>query len=260
MSRRFLPFIFLLCGYGTPAAAAESARIEVDFGTPIAVKSMAGFLGSAGPAKPANEMISPIRPQIWRTAAVRRDIKERFRASGARIVYMMSYGFDAKSDWGGLGPPYKDGFKNFDEKWAPHYQELVRSNSGIPIIWDFWNEPNYKANWVGSETQLFETYSRVYKVVRSVDPHAIIGGLSTSTYDKGLLTRFLDYELGAGAEVNFLSWHELNAADTRIPEVQARTDCGLPPLSGSRRCGLRREGMLAGLAERSGLTKRELLE
>lgn len=221
MHKRLAVYFSLLC-FPIPVAALQAIlpyNLSVDFASPSARKPLSGFLASFDLFSPPDSKVSVLRPALWRTAALRPEIRYRMQTMGARVEFMLSNGHTAKDNWGGLGQPDANNFGNFSA-WENYITSTVQNMAGFNLLWDVWNEPDHKVNWSSDATAFYEMYHRVYDVLRrSLGPSAMIGGPSISRYDKTYLTNFLDYCLQAGVQVNFLSWHELDEADPAIPTV-----------------------------------------
>jgi hypothetical protein len=200
------------------AEQTSNALVEVNFSKATPVNSMSGFLHSIGADKPADKMISPLKPKQWRTGETNPAIYERLKKSGARIQIVLS------DFWGYPG-------LNTNRKWAyqtgrefeDFVRQTARAHNSKQIIWDVWNEPDdlRLPFWKGTFSQFCETYLRAYRVLREeLGPDAVIGGPSFSRYNKSRIKEFLDFCAANGCEVNFLSWHELD--DRKITGIADR--------------------------------------
>jgi xylan 1,4-beta-xylosidase len=196
-------------------AQTVEPTITVDFAAQEpGVRSMSGFLHGMSAGKPADSLLQPLQPKLWRVANLAQ--YNRIIEMGARVELVTS------DTWGypfqeGNRPPYE----NYT-KWENHIRKLARDSKGKQIIWDIWNEPNggVPPFWKGTREQLFETYERAYRVLREeLGPAAMIGGPSITDYDRNYIVAFLEYCRAKGIEVNFLSWHELLKADEDIPSI-----------------------------------------
>jgi xylan 1,4-beta-xylosidase len=201
--------VLLIAYLGQPRAIAQlRSNVTVDFGQPATgTISMSGILHGIDTAKPPDSSIKPLQPKLWR--AGRLDIYDRVIASGAEFQLVVS------DLWGYGSNPNGWPYQNYPA-WEAFIRQLAQQNKGKKIIWDVWNEPDWKDPfWNGSREQFFETYKRAYKILREeLGPSAMIGGPSLGRYSKEYLAAFLDYCKANKLEVNFLSWHELN--DTMI--------------------------------------------
>jgi len=189
--------------------SSQTANIQVDFSQSRSpVRSMTGFLHGATPSVPSESMIVPLKISLWRTRDL--NMYNRIVGLGARMQFILLSGW---GEGGKKGYPYLN-----PTQWRKDVLDTASSTIGKDITWDSWNEPNNPRYWKGTPQQLFETYKISFEAIRSVLPHAIIGGPSLTHYDPIYIKDFLEYCLANKLEVNFLSWHEVN--DLGIPEVQ----------------------------------------
>lgn len=187
-----------------PVFGQQQAQIEVDFANrQTDIHSMSGFLYGATAEGPPDNIITPLKPNLWRTSWF--NAYTRLTGFNAQFQLLLS------DTWGygkGNRPwPYQD-----YPAWEARVKQLAQQHKDKNIIWDVWNEPDLKDPfWNGTRQQFFETYKRAYTVLRQeLGPTAMIGGPSITKYDKNFITEFLDYCKDNNLEVNFLSWHELN--------------------------------------------------
>jgi|GEM_PF-501300 len=223
-------------------APEGAVRVEVHFGTPLAVRSAAGFLHGVGASEPHDSLVRALRPAMWRIgdpdryARLVRTFPDA--ASRPRITFVLSDQWGYPSYPGGdvHGWPYEDW-----EKWEAFVRAQALRHRDKGLLWEVWNEPDVKPrHWDGTPAQFRETYLRAYRILREVlGPQAMIGGPGFSSFDawtnpQGLNTRalmrdFLEFcsqqELrgraagaapGATCGADFLTWHELHADVRRI--------------------------------------------
>ncbi len=194
---------------------SNMVNVTVDFAQPVAVKSMSGVIHGMSDNAPGDNLVQPLRPRLWRLGGMEDPLYNRVIRFGARpqLVLSDTYGYPFQN-WHGKKAPYQDW-----TAWENHVRQIARRYKNKNLLWDVWNEPD-GIFWNGSREQFFETYVRAYRVLRQeLGPAALIGGPSLDSYEKDYIAQFLDYALAKGAEVNFLSWHELIEADTNIPGV-----------------------------------------
>ncbi len=181
----------------------QTGNITIDFAAQrTGVNSASGFLYGISGTQPPDNMITPLKPKLWRTSQL--DLYPRITGLGSQFQLLLS-------DTWGYGAPRGWPYDNY-QKWEEHVRQIAQQNKDKVIIWDIWNEPDLRDPfWKGSREQFFETYKRAYQVLRQeLGPNAIIGGPSITNYDQRYLTAFLNYCKANNLEVNFLSWHELN--------------------------------------------------
>jgi xylan 1,4-beta-xylosidase len=211
-----LSILFLQALVCSELAIAQTAEptITVDFATrELGVHSMSGFLHAMTETKPADSLLRPLQPKLWRL----RDLTfyDRIVGMGARVELMVS------DTWGYPFQKWNPPYENYT-KWENYIRKLAQDTKGKKIIWDIWNEPNggIPPFWNGTREQLFRTYEQAYRVLREeLGPTAMIGGPSVADYDRDYIIAFLEYCRKHGVEVNFLSWHELLEADEDIPSI-----------------------------------------
>ncbi len=222
ISKLIVLLLFGLICSRIAAAQTEAPTITVDFATQeTGVRSMSGFLHGMSTAKPADSMLRPLQPKLWRVGDLA--LYNRAIRMGARVQLIVSDTWGYPFQEGNTNrPPYED-----YTKWENHVRRLAQNNKGKQIIWDIWNEPKggVPPFWNGTREQLFQTYERAYRVLREeLGPTAMIGGPSVADYDRDYIVAFLEYCRGRGLEVNFLSWHELLKADEDIPSVTSHLE------------------------------------
>lgn len=82
--------------------------------------------------------------------------------------------------------------------------------------WDFWNEPDLRFYWLGTQEELFKTYDYAAAAIKKALPSARVGGLGTAGGGEPPLFRaFLDHCAsgrnyctgGKGAPLDFITFH-----------------------------------------------------
>ncbi|HEX8673329.1 MAG TPA: hypothetical protein VF710_15650 [Longimicrobium sp.] len=156
------------------------------------------------------DLITPLKPRLWRDRDVRN--YTRVTDAGARYMFLSSDLWGYPLDKWPRGRPWVDttAYKQF-------MRTLAEERRGLSLIWDIWDKPDPFSgplylggeHWDGLEQQFFETYLRAYRVLREVlGPDVPVAGPSITRYDAGMLTRFADFCLANGCEINVLTWHE----------------------------------------------------
>jgi xylan 1,4-beta-xylosidase len=202
----------------------QRQSVDVDFGAAgQRVVSMAGLLRGADERMPPQELIEPLGIHLWKG-----DLKQydRAMAIGALYEYVLStsWPIPGSPKWRQQGPPYKNAANPDWSAWERHVRDEVERHRGKRIYWDIWNEPNGSKYWEGSRELFFETFARACRVIRDVSgPDTMIGGPCLAhSYDREYIQALLEHCLSARAEVNFLSWHELDGSrKARIRDVEA---------------------------------------
>lgn len=184
------------------AAAKPAARSTVDFADPLTVKSMSGFLNSIHLPLPPRAIIEPLRPKLWRSNDLR--LYDDIRSWGAKFEGPLSdaWGYPIDGNW---VPPYADFVR-----WEDFVRTTAKQTAGRSIFWDIWNEPDTAGGWGGTRPQFFDTYAKAVTVIKeTLGPDTDVGGPSLSHFDRQFLDEFTIYCATKRAEVNFLTWHEL---------------------------------------------------
>jgi hypothetical protein len=151
---------------------------------------------------PGDEMIVPLKPKLWRTGTLAKEIRPRVDEFGSRFTLVCSdmWGYDANKAPYLMYPAYEE-----------RMRQIARAGGERNDIYDIWNEPNGKEFWNGTSQQFLETFKRGHDAIRSVRPDAVIAGPSMAGYDHRALTQFLDYCLAHKIKLNVLTWHEFRA-------------------------------------------------
>lgn len=97
------------------------------------------------------------------------------------------------------------------DTFADHFEQTDR-----PVAYqEIWNEPDFgTVFFTGTQAEYFDMYRDGVQGIRSGDPDAVVGGLS-SAYRTAWITPFLDYVDTNNLPLDFLSFHQYpgNAAD-----------------------------------------------
>lgn len=188
---------------GRPVSAAGNrVGAFVEFASPIACRSMNGFLNSIHPTNPPVERIRPLRPKLWRSNEIR--LHGAIESWGAKFEGVLSdgWGYPLNGNW---KPPHED-----MPAWEAFVRRIAEMTRGKEIYWDIWNEPDTAGSWGGPRDAFFATWIRAAEILRQVlGPATWIGGPSTSSFQPKFFDAFLSSCLNAGCAVNFLCWHEL---------------------------------------------------
>lgn len=181
-----------------------------------------GFLNSFGVDKPADEMISPLKPKLFRVRADDQFLfapgfYERVTALGARIQatltapYVIKYVGYAQ---GGLDESSNNwpGDNNDWTLWENFVEEVILKAKARKLVveWDIWNEPDLRTRtyWKRSKEQYFETWTRAVSKIRTIDREAMVVGPSYTNEDIEYLKDFLLYARDRNVLPDVLSWHE----------------------------------------------------
>lgn len=195
----------LVVALALTAGTASADVVAVDFGRPVAARSVFGVLHGIDMRRPPDRMVAPLAPRWWRGDLFTTPYA-RVHRLGARYIVVVSdlWGYPG-ANWYGGRPPWED-----LDAWAAFVRRLAREHPDDRLIWDVWNEPDQPYFWNGTQEQFHRTYRTAYVVLREeLGPRAIISGPSTSAFRWSWLVGLLEYCRQADCEVNALSWHEL---------------------------------------------------
>jgi hypothetical protein len=206
--------------------------VTVDFANDLgpATQRACGFLHAMSADLPADELIFPLKPKMFRMRATPHletggafACYERVTRLGAtlQLVISDSQGCGRKGWWPGDEGDWS--------RWEDLVAELVgqAAQAGARFHWDIWNEPDIPQFWnptpkdaTATWNRFKETWIRGYTTIRTMDPDAVIVGPSTSRFSGNLfsVTDFLAFAAKEGVLPDILAWHEWNPA-TVIPHV-----------------------------------------
>lgn len=195
---------------GTPVA------VTVHADRPLATAgSMNGFLHSLSEDDPADELVRPLAPRLWRSDLTRAPI-DRARSFGARYQLVLSdlWGYPA-NDWNGRGPPWAD-----LASWEAFVRRAARDHTDDRLSWDIWNEPDGPTFWSGGRERFFETYAVANRVLREeLGKEVEIVGPSVSRWSPKFIDAFLGHCLAESCQISALSWHENPRPQDRISDT-----------------------------------------
>lgn len=205
----------LACDTGTSPESGPST-VSVDFSRPAAAApSMTGFLHGFDADSPADSLVEPLRPALWRAGALAVAPGGRGRAErlGMRPVLLLS------DLWGyhfGTHPePHTDW-----AAWEAFVRQVARNTRGQGYIYDVWNEPDIPIFWAGTEAQFFETFRRAERVLRQeLGSEAVLAGPSYANWDPARFTAFMDRARASGTRIEVLTWHEFHL-DPTLPLIE----------------------------------------
>jgi len=209
-----LLFALLAPAHGAPAPQAASpplsvanSIVSVDFGKPVAhVHSMVGFLHGSNATTPGDDRLLPLHPALWRIGYMWMQNRDRLAKLHVPTILILS------DSWGSRVP------KTMGE-WDGFVHAMVKNANGLPFTWDVMNEPDLSYSFKGTPEQYSEMFAHASQILHAqLGPQTAVSGPSISHYDPQYLANFLDYCKAHGAQVDVLSWHELND-DTNVHAV-----------------------------------------
>jgi xylan 1,4-beta-xylosidase len=194
---------------------ARVPTVRVGFAEPRDRPSMVGFVHGMDSRRPANELIEPLAPALWRGKL--RDVPyDRVQEVGGRYTYVLS------DRWGYPGVGKRPPYENF-KAWERFVRKTARGSRRGNVLWDIWNEPNDSWFWQGTAEQFYETYRIAENVLRQeLGPDVVVGGPSTLGWRSDWVTGLLEWCRTRGCQVNVLSWHELTSGP--IPNIAQRLE------------------------------------
>ena len=199
-----------------PSPPPAEATVDVDAATPVSTRgSMNGFIHSLSATEPAETVVAPLAPRLWRSDLVRAPL-ERATALGARYQLVLSdlWGYPANG-WNGRGPPWAD-----LGAWERFVRRVARDHRGRSIGWDIWNEPDGATFWEGGRDRFLPTYAVANRALREeLGAGVEIAGPSVSRWSPLWIEAFLDHCLAERCRISALSWHENLRPDDPIGAV-----------------------------------------
>src|ERR1700733_14335677 len=92
------------------------------------------------------------------------------------------------------------------EDWRTFVRVIVTHCKGRVAAYEIWNEPNLKSYWTGDVDKLVLLTREASKIIRSIDPQAIIVSPSiTGSYGTKWFAEFLSK--GGGEDVDVIGYH-----------------------------------------------------
>lgn len=169
---------------------------------------MIGFLGSVTTAAPADALVLPLKPLLWRTG----------RQGDAFAMYSRFNNWGVKrqllllSDFRNIAPTQAI-FEQYGYGALADSLSRRANNLGYHFEWDLFNEPNdsLKNDFNGFMTRYWNTS---YNAIRKNIPGAIIHGPSTTINNSGnfkadsmLVYQFIDAAIAANTLPDYINWH-----------------------------------------------------
>jgi hypothetical protein len=112
------------------------------------------------------------------------------------------------------------------EAWQSIVRDLayhILDQDHIPVAyWSVWNEPDGgTGSWAGTMAQYLSLYQATVNGVRSVDPHAVVGGAETKGLDVDWVSALMAFCASQHLPLNFVSWHYYSGDLDDIPGARA---------------------------------------
>ena len=208
-----------------PSPAARPATAEIDFGKPAGpvTARASGFLLSVGNTSPPDNMIAPLKPQLFRDD-VYGYAHHPDSGEGMLEVYPRLYAMGVRHFQFVLSDDLRYDQMRESDKWPgdhgdwSEWETLVTANvkavqaAGDTIEYDIWNEPDSRTFWDRSWDQFLELYARTYRLIRQLDPKAQIIGPNIAWFEEGKMKSFFLYAKANQVLPDIVAWHE-NASE-----------------------------------------------
>lgn len=96
------------------------------------------------------------------------------------------------------------------EDWDEFVTTLVTRYKGRIASYELWNEPNAAGFWTGSQQQMVDMAARAYRIIKSIDPQAVVVSPAASSTGWPLphdiwLDQYLS--AGGGKYADVIGWH-----------------------------------------------------
>jgi xylan 1,4-beta-xylosidase len=131
---------------------------------------------------------------------------QSIRAIGADVYYRVGRSLQAEPRPVTDPDKYADVLKHvvmhYNKGWAGGFQNSVK-------YWEFWDEPEFKAFWPGTPTELYAFYGKSARAVKSVDTWSKFGAIGKAfAHTPGpFREEFLDFVVANKLPLDFYSWH-----------------------------------------------------
>ncbi|HUJ75847.1 MAG TPA: hypothetical protein VL359_13375, partial [bacterium] len=165
-----------------------------------------GFLYgfSSDGSRPSDGLAAPLKVRLHRAR-----IEDTLAQAGRMQTLGVQQQIVVSDAWGYNGAyPGDHGNWGKWEKFIRQQLDLVRK-AGVRPQLDLWNEPDHGAFWKRTPEQFIETWVRACRIVRAVEPSAVIVGPSWSNVHPGQrrFDEFLLYCRAHGALPDYITWH-----------------------------------------------------
>jgi len=184
---------------------AETVQVDLSREDGIPNYCAAGFLHGIKDSVP-DEMIRPLKLRLERTGKANTwQQAERLKALGIEQQLIIE-------GWGWGEDKEHPGDNGRWDRWEALVSNVVTETKarGITVQWDLWNEPDYIYFWRRSPEQFDETWKRAYRVVRKLDPDAIIAGPGWSgemDVYSARFRQFLEFCKENDVAPDYFCWH-----------------------------------------------------
>lgn len=205
------------------------AELTVDLQRTLgpATQRACGFLHGITGGSPDAALLEPLKIRYVRgrphagwglPGLLDTDVAQRLQRPGLRLALGVYY-YDKKQVAGRSGQQeYWPGDQDDWTSWEAIVAGTVREASARKLAchWVLWNEPDHPRYWQRDNARFLETWRRAYRVVKDLDPQAIITGPTITRYSLPYLTAFLTYCRDHGCVPDLVTWHELTRTEQHI--------------------------------------------
>ncbi|MEU4745724.1 hypothetical protein AB0G02_35390, partial [Actinosynnema sp. NPDC023658] len=192
--------------------AAETLRVDLATTTGAFRGGATGILYGLGDAGvPSRDLIAGMKP---RTIAQKPPdgeqhpngdalvVADDLFASGGADVYINSQ--DIYSAW-----PYQDlGVDDYLARLRPQLEKVAARPDRDRFVWTIFNEPDWiwYGDWATKKDRFLADWTKVYRTVKSVLPHARIDGPGDAAYRPDRLRDFLTYAAANDVLPDIVTW------------------------------------------------------
>jgi hypothetical protein len=213
----------------TVAADTTPVNVTVDYSIDKGPSDQvaSGFLHGMKADDPPQHLIDAIEVRTIRGADHHPNLPslfdpatyQRTQEAGAKLNVGVYY---YKDEVGNPLSSYRPGDNGDWDTWRQIVTGVVteaKDNNFDVSSWITWNEPNLQWNSTARPyTRFLEAHKIAHDTIKSIDPDAKVQGPEVYSYNKPKLTEFLTYCKQNDCLPELLTWHELSATPTAVPQ------------------------------------------
>ena len=198
-------FVFICIGCGGSDETIDNAYLNIDFSTPVQVKSMNGFLHGINHDHPADSLLTLLAPRLLRSGTgffKSYQRKKELLHEAKQILVLSDLWYNGPGDRFRVMP-----FEDYGV-YEDFLIDVAQQTKG-EVIYDVWNEPDVTTLWKGTPEQFFEYFKFTCQVLRrELGEKAIISAPSTHWIPKWV-EGFANYCEREQVAPDIFSYHEL---------------------------------------------------